>query len=175
MAALSTHDDVAARFEALFDAELPYVWTSLRRLGVAPRDLEDVAHELFLRVLKRLPSCDTSQPMRPWLFAFAVRLASDYRSLARHKTGFLGDNETTYAGPSSEELFAQAEREKLVQRALDQIELDRRAVFVLYEIDEVPMAEIANALGIPENTGYSRLRVAREEFAASIRRLTQQG
>ena len=51
MTARAQTQDVAARFEELFDAELPYVWTSLRRLGVLPRDLEDVAHELFLQVL----------------------------------------------------------------------------------------------------------------------------
>src|SRR3954469_6940209 len=89
--------DVAARFEEIFDAELPYVWTSLRRLGVQPRDLEDVAHELFLAVLQRLPTADTSRPMRPWLFAFAVRFASDYRRLARHKTDLLGDAEPASA------------------------------------------------------------------------------
>lgn len=164
-----------ARFEAIFDAELPYVWTSLRRLGVASRDLEDVAHELFLLVLSKLPSADTSKPVRPWLFAFAVRMASDYRRLSRHKSDFLGDDEPAAAIPGADRLLSQMERERLVLRALEAIDMDRRAVFVLHELDEVPMREIAESLGIPLDTGYSRLRVAREEFVAAVRRLTQQG
>jgi RNA polymerase sigma-70 factor (ECF subfamily) len=173
MTALATQEDVAARFAAIFDAELPYVWTSLRRLGVAPRDLEDVAHELFVQVLKRLPSSDTTRPMRPWLFAFAVRFAADYRRLARHKTALLGDAEPAGVSPSAEGRMIQAERERLVLRALEHIDPERRAVFVLHELDEVPMSEIAHALDLPVNTGYSRLRVAREEFVAAVRRLTQ--
>ena len=175
MTARAQTQDVAARFEEIFDAELPYVWTSLRRLGVLPRDLEDVAHELFLQVLHHLPTADTSRPMRPWLFAFAVRFASDYRRLARHKTDLLGDVEPAGVSPSPEGSLMQVERERLVLRALEQVEPDRRAVFVLHELDEIPMSEIAPALGFPINTGFSRLRVAREEFTAAIRRLTQQG
>lgn len=175
MTALTSQDDVAARFEEIFDAELPYVWTALRRLGVMPRDLEDVAHELFLQVLQRLPSADTSRPVRPWLFAFAVRFAADYRRLARHRTDLLGDAEPTSESASPEGVLMQAERERLVLRALQHIEPERRAVFVLHDLDEVPMSEIALALGLAANTGYSRLRVAREEFVAAVRRLTQRG
>jgi RNA polymerase sigma-70 factor (ECF subfamily) len=171
----ATATDVRARFEALFEAELPYVWTSLRRLGVAPRDLEDVAHELFLAVYKQLPTCDTSRPMRPWLFAFAVRFASDYRRLARHRIDLLGEMEPTSTSPSPEGALADVQREQLVLQALDHVEPERRAVFVLHELDEVAMTEIAKTLGIPLNTGYSRLRVAREEFVAAVRRLTTQG
>jgi RNA polymerase sigma-70 factor, ECF subfamily len=168
-----TEDAAAARFEAIFEAELPYVWASLRRLGVAPSDLEDVAHELFLLVAQRLPTADTSRPLRPWLFAFAVRFAADYRRLARHRLDFLGDVEPADGAPSAERRLMTRERERLVLLALEQVELDRRAVFILHELDEVPMTEIAPALGIPLNTGYSRLRIAREEFVDAVRRLTR--
>lgn len=175
MTALANQGDLTTRFEEIFDAELPYVWTSLRRLGVESRDLEDVAHELFLHVLHRLPSADTSRPLRPWLFAFAVRMAADYRRLARHRTALLGDTEPTSASETPERLLMETERERLVLRALEYVDPDRRAVFVLHELDEVPMSEIAVALGVPANTGYSRLRVAREEFVAAVHRLTGKG
>jgi RNA polymerase sigma-70 factor (ECF subfamily) len=165
----------ALRFEDIFEAELPYVWTSLRRLGVAPRDLEDVAHELFIQVAERLPACDTSRPIRPWLFAFAIRFAADYRRLARHKTDFIGGLEPTDASPSPEALLTERERHGLVLRALEAIDLDRRAVFIMHELDENPIPVIATTLGIPLNTCYSRLRTAREEFTAAVRRLTQRG
>jgi RNA polymerase sigma-70 factor (ECF subfamily) len=51
------------------------------------------------------------------------------------------------------------------------VEIDRRAVFVLHDIHEVPVPEVAETLGVPLNTAYSRLRIAREEFATAVKRL----
>jgi RNA polymerase sigma-70 factor (ECF subfamily) len=167
-------DPQIARFEAIFEAELPYVWTSLRRLGVHTRDLEDVAHEVFLRAYENLSRYDTTRPIRPWLFAFAFRFASDYRRLARHRTELYGDDEPG-AGQAADAEHAVVERERaaLVALALDAVDIERRAVFILHELDEQPMPAVVETLGIPLNTGYSRLRVAREEFTAALRRLTR--
>lgn len=167
-------DPQIARFEAIFEAELPYVWTSLRRLGVHTRDLEDVAHEVFLRAYENLSRYDTTRPIRPWLFAFAFRFASDYRRLARHRTELYGDDEPG-AGQAAdaEHALVQRERAQLVALALDAVEIERRAVFILHELDEQPMPAVVETLGIPLNTGYSRLRVAREELTAALRRLTR--
>src|SRR5580658_6150682 len=77
-------------FRAVFDAECGYVWTTLRRLGVADRDVEDVAHETFLRVAVHLPEYDPSRPLRAWLFVFIMRMARDYRRLARHRREAVG-------------------------------------------------------------------------------------
>jgi RNA polymerase sigma-70 factor, ECF subfamily len=165
---------ISARFEAIFEAELSYVWTSLRRLGVHSRDLEDVAHEVFLKAYENLARYDTTRPIRPWLFAFAFRFASDYRRLARHRTELYGDDEPGRASePDAEQALVQRQREELVGLALDAIEMERRAVFILHELDEEPMPAVVETLGIPLNTGYSRLRVAREEFTTALRRLTR--
>lgn len=167
-------DAAAVRFEAVFEAELDYVWTSLRRLGVHDRDIEDVSHEVFLHVHENLGRYDASRPIRPWLFAFAFRAAADYRRLARHRTDLYGDDEPVVAShTSAEDDLARRQREALVADALASLDIDKRAVFILHEIDETPMPEVATTLGIPLNTGYSRLRVAREEFAAAARRLVK--
>jgi len=152
-----------------------YVWNSLRRLGVAEVDLEDVTHDVFVQVHKHLAGFDTARPVRPWLFAFAFRVASQYRRRAhRH-------HETSVAAPSAidpdalaDERIAAEEDRRLVMAALDAIELGRRAVFVLHEIDGIVMEEIARSLGIPVNTAYSRLRVARAEFATAVKRMRHQ-
>ena len=172
MLPVTQKDAMVGRFEAIFDAELSYVWTSLRRLGVHTRDLEDVAHEVFLKAYEALPRYDPTRPVRPWLFAFAFRFASDYRRLARHRTELYGDEEPGHAWePDAEQALAQRQRQALVSRALESIEIERRAVFVLHELDEEPMPSVVEILGIPLNTGYSRLRTAREEFATALRRL----
>jgi RNA polymerase sigma-70 factor, ECF subfamily len=160
------------RFRALFDTEFAYVWTSLRRLGVPARDLEDVTHEVLLEVYRQLDRYDTARPLRPWLFAFAFRFASDYKRLARHRVEVLNDTvEGVSLGAPADEAVATREARVLITRALDAIPIDRRAVFVLYELEECPMSEIARSLDIPLHTGYSRLRVAREEFQVALERL----
>jgi RNA polymerase sigma-70 factor (ECF subfamily) len=147
-------------FRRLFDENYDYVWSSLRRLGVQLRDLEDLTHEVFIEVHAKLDRYDRCRPIRPWLFAFALRFASDYRKLARHTTELRDETEAPANVPSAEELVATTESAVLLRAALDGLSLELRAVIVLYEIDETPMKEIAETLGIPLYTGYSRLRLA---------------
>jgi RNA polymerase sigma-70 factor, ECF subfamily len=163
-------------FRSLFETEFEYVWHTLRRLGVRERDLEDVTHDVFLAVHKKLHTFDGARPKRPWLFAFAYRFASDYRKLARHRREVLElAPETRDHSPSAFDRAAFGETLDLARRALDTLPLDRRAVFVLHELDECPMPEVAEALGIPLNTAYSRLRLAREDLASAIRRFRLRG
>jgi RNA polymerase sigma-70 factor (ECF subfamily) len=159
------------RFEAMFDEQFDYVWTCVCRLGVSVRDAEDVAQEVFMRVHRQIAHYDPSRPLRPWLFAFAARCASDWRRLARHRFEVLGvAAEPALQQPGGEEALDRVREKALVQRALDELEPERRAVFIMYELDGFRMQEIAEALGIPLFTGYSRLRVAREEFTAAVHR-----
>jgi RNA polymerase sigma-70 factor (ECF subfamily) len=161
-----------AAFRAIFDGEFDYLWHSLRRLGVQSRDLEDVTHDVFIEVHRQLHRYDPSRPMRPWLFAFAFRFASDYRRLARHRVEVFDEHDEPRAqAPLADEALEDSEARAFVAAALEQIEMPRRAVFILHELDEVPMNEIAESLGVPLNTAYSRLRVARQEFTAASRRL----
>jgi RNA polymerase sigma-70 factor (ECF subfamily) len=159
-------------FKALFDAHAAYVWNSLRRLGVREPDLEDLLHDVFLQVHRGLTQYDPSRPIRPWLFGFAFRLASQHRRLARHRYEVRWDASDTADGslPADEALSREEDR-RLIAEALDGISIERRAVFVMVEIDETPMEEVARILEIPVNTGYSRLRRAREDFAAAIKRI----
>ncbi len=159
-------------FRATFDHEFDYVWASLRRLGVRDSDLEDVAQDVFVRVHRQFHDYDRSRPIRPWLFAFAVRCAADWRRQARHRVEVFGPRaESAASTPGADVTLARSEDVDLVLRALACVEVDRRAVFILYEFDECPMREIARSLGVPLFTGYSRLRLARKEFAAAVRRL----
>jgi RNA polymerase sigma-70 factor (ECF subfamily) len=161
-------------FRTIFEQEFDYVWSTLRRLGVAERDLEDVVHETFLRIHAKLHECDTTTSLRPWLFAFAFRMASDYRRLARNRMEVIGvDPEIAESGQAPD---AEAERREslaLVSRALDALDEHRRAVFVLHELEERPIPEVAAILSIPLNTAYSRLRLAREEFSAAFTRVLE--
>jgi RNA polymerase sigma-70 factor, ECF subfamily len=158
-------------FRAVFDAHYDYMWHSLRRLGVGSSDLDDIVDEVFLRVHAKLDSYDPERPIRPWLFAFAVRAAADYRRLSRHSVFVDSDQESVDPALTPEEAAIRSDAGRLVQRGLDALSLPTRAVLVMYEIDGRDMKEIADALEIPVNTAYSRLRLARATFEAKVREL----
>jgi RNA polymerase sigma-70 factor (ECF subfamily) len=159
-------------FRTVFEEHLRYVWNSLRHLGVRSGDLEDLAHEVFLRVHERFGEYDASRPLRPWLFAFAYRVAAAHRRLARHRVEVLGSPfEPPDHAARADDALIHLEDRSLALEALEAIDLDRRAVFVLHELDEVAIPEVASALGIPTNTAYSRLRLARREFNGAVKRL----
>jgi len=162
----------ARSLDAIFQQEASYVWNVLRRMGVAERDLEDMLHELFLRVHRELHRYDQARPIRPWLFGFAFRLVSEQRRMARQRVfvPFEDPMAVDTAPPADDALIGLQDRQ-LVERALGRVELNRRAVLMLHEIEGCSIPQIAEALGIPLNTAYSRLRIARAEFVKAVHRL----
>ena len=161
-------------FRTLFELEGAYVFRSLRRLSVPSADLEDLAHEVFLAVHGQLNHYDPSRPLRPWLFAFAFRIAANYRRKMRGETDLSEAEEIRDEAEGADVLIDQERKRRLVLQALEGIKLDRRAVFVLHELDGVTCAQIASTLTIPVGTVYSRLRLAREDFSAAVRRIQAQ-
>ncbi|HEY3452749.1 MAG TPA: RNA polymerase sigma factor [Myxococcales bacterium] len=164
---------MATTFHAIYDAQYAYVWNTLRRLGIRRNELKDFVQDVFLVVYRRLSSYDEARPLRPWLFGIAYRVVSNRRRQERGQpprsavTAATEDLPSSSAGP--EEAARAAENRALVARALEALDLEKRAVFVMHELDECPMPEIARELDIPLNTAYSRLRLARQAFAAAVR------
>jgi RNA polymerase sigma-70 factor (ECF subfamily) len=147
------------------------VWNALRRLGVAEADREDLAQEVFVRVYRALPSYDDTRAPRPWLFAFAVRVASDYRRLARHRTEVvLAEHDAPTSAMQADESVDAARRRSLLERGIVSLDLAKRAVLIMHDIEGVSIPDVARALGIPEGTAFSRLRAARAELVSTIRR-----
>jgi RNA polymerase sigma-70 factor, ECF subfamily len=162
----------APPFRALFEAEFSYVFRTLHRLGVRRADLEDLTHEVFVAVHRAYEQYDPRRPIRPWLFGIAFRIALDYRRRARYTRERPDDGvlEPVDTAPLADERLAKEQARRLVIAALDDVELDRRAMLVLHDLDGQSMPEIAHALGIPLNTAYSRLRLAREQLKAAVLR-----
>jgi RNA polymerase sigma-70 factor (ECF subfamily) len=158
---------------AIYDAEVANVVNSLRRLGARGRDLEDLTQETFVRAFQQLPTFDRQRPIRPWLFGIAFRVISEARRDGRRlwPVGSGGEIDTlTDPGVSPERALELRQAREIVLRTLEELAPERRAVFVMYELNGDSMSEIAEALGIRLFTAYSRLRVARAQFAALVAR-----
>jgi RNA polymerase sigma-70 factor (ECF subfamily) len=159
-------------FGAIFDGHFDYVWDALGRLGIGEKDREDLVHDVFLKVHARFADYDRTRPMRPWLFGFAYRVAADHQRLARHRVEVLGvPLEVAVDDVRPEERMQALEDRDLLISALRTIELDRRAVLVMHDLEDMAIPEVARMLDIPLNTAYSRLRLAREQLAREVTRL----
>lgn len=146
---------------------------TLRYLGIRQDDLEDVAHDVFLHVYRHLGDYDPTRPLRPWLYAFAYRTARDFRQLARHRETNIEDvAQNIDAGPQPDHQLMQKQLQAMALRALEALDVDERGVFVATALDGLTAPEIAEAMGIPLNTVYSRVRRARNKFEAEVQRLT---
>ncbi|MGM0575606.1 MAG: RNA polymerase sigma factor [Myxococcota bacterium] len=159
-------------FRAIYAGEFEYVWRTLRRLGVRDRDMEDLAHDVFVVVYRTLGRYDRERPVRPWLFGIAFRVVSDYRRRARFSREIPVDRDDAVSGaPAPDEEVERRDRRALVLAALEELPMPQRAVFVSHELEGLTVPEIAAGLSVPENTCYSRLRLARRKFAEAVRRL----
>lgn len=159
-------------FRALFREHFSYVWHTLRRLGIADRDLEDITHDVFLEVYRARHRYDPTRPPRAWLFGFAFRMASHHRRRGRQRFEVLDDpGERADAAPTALERVITTEALGVAHTALEALEIHRRAVFLMHEVDGFSIPEVAEALSIPLNTAYSRLRLARQEFRERVRLL----
>ena len=156
-----------------FQKELDYVYRTLRRLGTAASEVDDLAQEVFLALRRCWNDYDQDRPLRPFLFGISFRIASAYERKRRREVAF-GVVEVGDMGPGPDDALQNKQARALVLAALERIPLPRRAVLVMHDIDDVPVSEVAAALDIPLFTVYSRLRKARRELEAAIRRMLKE-
>jgi RNA polymerase sigma-70 factor (ECF subfamily) len=144
------------------------VWRLLRRLGVPPSAIDDVAHDVFVIAWRRLGEFQGRSALRTWLMGIAVRVASDYRRSQR-ATEPLSDELRSADDPERTASTREAGRQLLA--LLDRLRPERREVFVLMELEEYSAPEVAEALGLNLNTVYTRLRAARHDFNEQVARM----
>lgn len=157
-------------FRQLYQDHVAFVWRSLQRLGVRDRDVEDAAQETFLVAHRRLDQFDGASP-RGWLFNICLRVASDHRKRAHVRREHPTEDTPDASVPAEQHEVLQQHRDRvLLQVALDELDEAKRAVVVLYELEELPMADVAEIVGCPLQTAYSRLHAARKEMLRTLHR-----
>jgi RNA polymerase sigma-70 factor (ECF subfamily) len=148
-----------------------HVWRTLYYCGVAPSDLKDACQEVFLVISRKLGDFEGRSSVRTWVYQICVRVAAGYRRSARLRYEWVVAEppEVAVHPTQQDEIEDRRARERLAA-ILEKLDEDQREVFVLYEIEERPMTEIAAAVGCPLRTAYSRLEAARKEIMRAWRR-----
>ncbi len=167
----------AMDLQTLYETQFDFVWRSLRRLGVPESDVSDAIQEVFMIAHRKLPEFEGRAKFSTWLFQIALGVAGTRRRRAHLRREVMDlslVDEHCAATRSPEETVSFHQEVAFLDRALEAMNLDQRAVFVLYEIEELPSEEIAALLGIPLGTVYSRLRLGRVAFQRAVRHLSGQ-
>jgi RNA polymerase sigma-70 factor (ECF subfamily) len=169
MPAKGPADDPASLFVRQHFA---FVWRVLRRFGLAPADADDAAQRVMMVATQRLDDIRPGQE-RAFLYRTSAFIAARERRGRRRRREDPGvelDGES-HPGGDPEALLVERRALERLDAVLAGMPDDLRAAFVLFEIEGLSKAEVAEALDIPAGTAASRLRRAREEFARRARRL----
>lgn len=157
---------------AIFDEHARYVIRTLRHLGIPEADVEDLAQEVFVTVQRKLPEFEGRSKLSTWLYGICLRVASDHRRRAYFNRERLDREPLEHAAePAVDAPDVQAENRAVLGQLLGCLDADKRAVFVLYELEGLSMREVAEAVGCPLQTAYSRLHAARDLLQAEWLRL----
>jgi RNA polymerase sigma-70 factor (ECF subfamily) len=160
-----------AAFTAIYEQHFDLVWRLLRRLGVRASDVDDALQEVFLALHHSLPRFRGDCSLKTWIVGITLRVASatTRRQSARQQPAW---SETELLDPSPDPFdeMARSEAVQALYAVLDELDPDKREVFVLAEIEEMSLGDVAKILDANVNTLSSRLRAARKQFDAALRR-----
>jgi RNA polymerase sigma factor (sigma-70 family) len=163
---------VRPEFDAIYEAWFDRVASWVAAMGAPPGDREDLVQDVFIVVLRRLPSFD-GENIAAWLYQITRRRVRDFRRLSwfkrllfrdRSSLEALGGSETNTAG----DLRDQRRR---LDHLLEVLGEEQRAAFVLFEIEGLSGEEIASMQGVPLNTVWARIHTARKKLAERLTKL----
>ena len=162
------------QFADIFREYAPFVLRMLKRLGVRPGDVEDVAQEVFVAVHRNLPTFEGRSSLRTWVYGICARTASNYRRSARIRHELAtGEVPEEIVNASQEAAIDDKRARLMLDQLLDTLDDEKRLVFVLFDVEEVPMDEVAVIAGVPLQTAYSRLYAARNQLQAHAARFAR--
>jgi RNA polymerase sigma-70 factor, ECF subfamily len=153
-----------------------FVWRTLHRMGVRAPHVEDVYQEVFLVVHRRLRTFTGQSAITTWLYEICFRVAAGYRRKAHFRREELVPDwaeleSLSSHAPSPERQLVASRQAKQLERILDGMPLEYRVVFVMFEIEGMSSEQIAESVGAPLGTVYSRLYRARKRFARALTKL----
>lgn len=159
----------SAAFEQVYADYFPFVWRCLRALGVRATALDDAAQDVFVIVHRQLPQFEGRSTVRTWLFGITRNVASNHRRTHARK-GEKESAEEDVAGnePGPHDVAQDRQAAAFILGFLRDLEEKKRELFVLCFLEELSVPEAAEALGIPLNTAYTRLRRVRAEFRRAL-------
>ncbi len=165
---------VAPDIRRIFEDHAEFVWRVLARSGVRDADLRDATQEVFIVVATKVAERDGTSTLTTWLYGVAVRIAANYRRKAHFAREELTDEVPERASKSDPEIaMLRNEARERLGAVLEELPVEQRIVFTMFELEEMTSRAISEALGIPIGTVHTRLRAARAAFDEKARILAR--
>ena len=166
---------VVPPFDTVYHDYFDFVWAGARRLGVSTAALDDVVQEIFMVIHAKLHTVRQPQSLRSWIYGVVRRTVSDHHRAQRTRDASTGayalvTELQNYAPRTPSDIKERNDQAALLYSVLDEIDWPKREVFMLVELEQMTVPEVVEALEIPLNTAYSRLRAARMEFEEILAR-----
>ena len=174
----STAPAVMPSFQAVYEEQFDFVWTSVQRLGVDSGAIDDVVQEVFIVIHARLHTLQHPEALRSWVYGVVRRTVSTYHRArrARAVVSVTADGvEAESHGPTPFDVAQTNSDMQFVAKLLAELDEPRRELLALVDLHEMTVPEAAAALDMPLNTAYSRLRKARIAFEAALARHDARG
>lgn len=160
---LSNEVDDEPSVAAVFEEHARFVWRTVRRLGASEADAHDATQDVFLVVHRRLRDFESGASMRSWLYGICVKVLADSRKRVTSRREQLVEHVPEHSvAPSQETALDERQVRARLHAVLATLDPKKREVFVLFELEELTLAEIAIAVECPLQTAYSRLQAARK-------------
>lgn len=157
-------------FENVYEEQFAFVWRTARALGVSSASIDDAVQEVFIVIHRRLGDYRPEASVRSWVFGIVRRVAKDFRRASRRR-GLPVEVNDDLLGSSVDNPYVAATRNQAMRIAelfADTLDNEKRALFVLSELEQVPIPEIASALDLNLNTVYSRVRSLRQNLTRFV-------
>lgn len=158
-------------FERIYDERFADVERWVRALGGRSPDVADLAQDVFIVAFRRLSEFD-GQNVAGWLYQITRRKMRDYRRLSWIKHLFTNRNASTFEsaalGADQLQQVDNNEKQVLLDRVLNKLPAEQRAAFVLFELDGLTGAEIAEVQQVPINTVWARIHRARHKLQSRV-------
>jgi RNA polymerase sigma-70 factor (ECF subfamily) len=159
-------------FREVYDDYFAFVWRAVANRGVPAAAMDDVVQEVFLVVHRKLDEFEGRSTLRTWLGGIVRRVVADHKKKRGNQaTGHEAVEDHPFE--SGEDPAAELEQRAaaaVVSTLLEKLSPPQREVFVLYELEQLTMREIAELTQTNENTVQTRLKSARQAFQRSLER-----
>ena len=157
-------------FEDVYEAHHGFVWRSVLRLGLPESAVDDAVHDVFLVAHRRLEEFEGRSSIRTWLFAIAMRVVQRHRRTQMRKRRKEDAFAAEAVAQPPADAYARTDAAATLHRLLATLDEDKRAVFILSELEGMTAQEIAEAFDLKVPTVYSRLRAARIALEKAVER-----
>jgi RNA polymerase sigma-70 factor (ECF subfamily) len=169
---------VRPSFEEVYQQMFPFVWRTVRRLGVGDSARDDVTQEVFVTVYRRLGEFQGRCSVKTWVFNILMGIVRNYRRTRRRKgkgqalsSAVVDPSVLADVAADPSELASRAQAGRILHTLLDELSEEKAVVFVMADLEGMTVPEIAELVNANVNTVYSRLRAARKEFDHALARM----